>query len=664
MPLKIIKAARRRLQRSIQTKLAIVLVLVGFISLSLLGFISVWLGKQEVENEVGKRNREVATLISSQVESYIKNVTSNLEFAGRSLYEATNNTNQQNYDPGFLISLLIQTSSQPYQNLAWVDKNGIQRAVIGSGTRVPPGESSLLDKLPVDMTNDPIYQANKAGKTYFSTISFIPGSNDPIMLIAVPVLDRQNEFQGSLIAQANLKNLNSIVTNVKTDQTTEAILVNEAGVIVASTEPQEISSKVTNPRLLEALKGQPNINDFTNEQGELYLMGYASVNGQPGWGLIVCRSAHEALAGISRMALIALIVVIGAIIAISLIALLLSKTITRPIRELAFTANQITTTGNLDAQIPITSQDEVGELSASFNGMILALRKTRLALEHWNRELEHKVELRTQELTRSNEKLEQINEQLERANLHKSQFLANMSHELRTPLNAIIGFSEILQDQVFGELNEKQLRYINNILNSGRHLLSLVNDVLDLAKVEAGRMELSLEEFSYRQISNEVINQLSALATKKELSISSEIEDKLDVIVADRSRFRQILYNLLSNAIKFTPQGGSIKISGKRETDTPPMIVFTVSDTGIGIASEYLEDIFDSFRQLDNSYSRQYQGTGLGLALTRKLVEMHGGKIWVTSEPGMGSTFSFTIPVTTVPVFKDTTPQEVPLLGG
>ena len=666
--IKLLKAARNRLQRSIQTKLAIVLLLVGFTSLSSLGIISVWLGKQEVQNEVGKRNREVAMLVSGQVESYVKSLASDLEFAARSLFEVANNYNQSNVDPGIVMRLLTQTSSQPYRKLAWIDKNGARRAFTSNPlNRQPePASPSLLDQFPLDMSNQEAFLTTQSGKTYYSKVTFMQGSSDPLLIIAVPVRDMQNNFQGALIAEANLNRLEVIVRSVKSDQTTEGMLVDENGIIIASTESERIGQKVTNPQLVQAVAGQTNITEYKNEQNELYLLGYAPVNGRPGWCLIVAQDASEALSGITRLAFVAMGVVILAIIAISGIAVLVSKTITRPIRELATAANRITTTGNLDEQIPITSQDEVGELSASFNGMILALRKTRLALEHWNRELEHKVELRTQELTRSNEKLEHINEQLERANLHKSQFLANMSHELRTPLNAIIGFSEILQDRVFGDLNEKQLRYVSNILTSGRHLLSLVNDVLDLAKVEAGRMELHWEEFSSRLSISEVITQLSTLATKKELNISSEIEDGLDLIVADRGRFRQVLYNLISNAIKFTPQGGSVKICARVETGDGPnshAAVFAVADTGIGIATEHLETIFESFRQVDNSYSRQYQGTGLGLALTRKLVEMHGGKIWVTSQPGVGSTFNFTIPLVSVPVFSDTSPEEVSLFG-
>jgi len=272
-----------------------------------------------------------------------------------------------------------------------------------------------------------------------------------------------------------------------------------------------------------------------------------------------------------------------------------------------------------------------------------------MALEHWNRELEHKVEVRTQEQALINTKLEQTNLQLERANLHKSQFLANMSHELRTPLNAIIGFSEVLQDQGFGELNDRQARYVANILSSGRHLLNLVNDVLDLSKVEAGKMELHWEEFSCQSAIYEVHSQLSTLAEQKNLQLHVEIGDGLDRIMADRARYRQILFNLLSNAIKFTPQNGNITIrAGLKRGEKPEcswQAVFAIADTGIGISAENLEKVFESFRQLDNTYSRQYQGTGLGLALTRKLVEMHGGTIWLESQPGAGSTFSFSIPL-------------------
>jgi len=256
------------------------------------------------------------------------------------------------------------------------------------------------------------------------------------------------------------------------------------------------------------------------------------------------------------------------------------------------------------------------------------------------------------ELNRMVVRLKTTNVDLEEATRHKSEFLANMSHELRTPLNAIIGFSEVLQDQVFGSLNDKQTRYIGNILTSGRHLLTLVNDVLDLAKVEAGRMELRPEEFGPDAAIEDVEAIVSSIAIKKQLRISNKFEANLKFLRADKSKFKQILYNLLSNAVKFTPENGAITISNRiaehwvgGEELPRRYLELAVSDTGIGISREDQEHIFEEFRQVDNSYSRQYQGTGLGLALSRRLIELHGGRIWVESEPGVGSTFSFILPL-------------------
>ena len=637
---------KHQLQRSIQSKLAFILLLVGFISLSSLGYLSVWLGRQEVESEVGKRNREVASLVSGQVQTYLAGIVSDLKFAS-SYFSAPDTGPEPNSI--YVFRLLKKNSDQTYQTLAYIDRNGVRRAFFAGSLNdmdQAPTTDSNLDQSSVDMSKDPAYLTTKAGKIYYSPITFSADKITALMVVAVPVVDSKDTFLGSLIIEANLSHLLDILQTVRTDQTTEAKLVDGNGIVFACSMTSMIGSQIPASQLGDLQAKSQSMSEYS-ENGEVYLAGYAPVAGQAGWGVIVSQAASEALSGITRLAVIALCVVIAAIIVLSFIAVFLSKNITRPVRELATAANRITTTGNLDEQIPITSQDEVGELTASFNGMIMALRKTRMALEHWNRELERKVDARTQELTRSNEKLEQINDQLERANLHKTQFLANMSHELRTPLNAIIGFSEVLQDQLFGELNERQVRYVNNISSSGRHLLNLVNDVLDLSKVEAGKMELHWEELAVPQCISEVITQLGTLAAKKELALQSEVEPGLDTIVADRSRFRQILYNLVSNAIKFTPQNGRVEIRGRIDcTDLANrMAVFEVADTGIGINEDDLEKIFDSFQQVDSSYSRQYQGTGLGLALTRKLVEMHGGKIVVTSEPGVGSTFSFTIPL-------------------
>lgn len=238
-------------------------------------------------------------------------------------------------------------------------------------------------------------------------------------------------------------------------------------------------------------------------------------------------------------------------------------------------------------------------------------------------------------------KLRELNSKIASASSAKSQFLANMSHEFRTPLNAIIGFTEVLQDQIPGPLNADQLEYLGDIHDGGQLLLRLINDVLDLSKVEAGRLELFYETFPVAQTIRETIASMRGLAKKKGLSIEINLPPDLGLITADKIRFKQVLYNLLSNAVKFTDKGG-VTVSAKIAQDC---LNLTVADTGIGIRAEDLERIFVEFSQVDSSHTRRYEGTGLGLALSRRLIEAHGGKIWIESAIGVGSTLHVELPL-------------------
>jgi signal transduction histidine kinase len=235
--------------------------------------------------------------------------------------------------------------------------------------------------------------------------------------------------------------------------------------------------------------------------------------------------------------------------------------------------------------------------------------------------------------------------QLQAANRHKDEFLASMSHELRTPLNAVIGFSEILLERMFGDVNEKQEEYLNDILASARHLLSLINDILDLTKIEAGRMELDLEHFDVSVAIENALVLVRERALRKALSLDWKTDSKLGAIRADQRKFKQILLNLLSNAVKFTPEGGRITVDAGVSNGEATI---SVIDTGIGIAPEDHEIVFEEFRQVGET-DKKVEGTGLGLALCRRFVELHGGRIWVTSEVAKGSTFTFTIPIDDLP---------------
>ena len=227
--------------------------------------------------------------------------------------------------------------------------------------------------------------------------------------------------------------------------------------------------------------------------------------------------------------------------------------------------------------------------------------------------------------------IEEKSKQIEAANRHKSEFLANMSHELRTPLNAIIGFSEVLGERMFGELNEKQAEYTDDILSSGRHLLSLINEILDLSKVEAGRMELELATFDLPLAIDNARTFVRERATKHGINLDVTVDERLGDFVGDERKIKQILLNLLSNAVKFTPEGGRIGIKARQADGS---VEISVSDTGIGIAPEDQARIFEEFRQVGADYAHKVEGTGLGLTLAKKFVELHGGKIWVESEVG------------------------------
>jgi PAS domain S-box-containing protein len=256
----------------------------------------------------------------------------------------------------------------------------------------------------------------------------------------------------------------------------------------------------------------------------------------------------------------------------------------------------------------------------------------------------------TRDITDRRQRMEmqQAKAAAEKANQAKSDFLANMSHELRTPLNHIIGFTELVVDQLFGPLNDAQTENLNDVLQSSHHLLELINDILDLSKVEAGRMEIEPTTFQLAPLLENSLVMVKEKGLKHGIALNLDVHSAPPTIRADQRKFKQILYNLLSNAVKFTPDGGNVRLSARMTNGSqPPQLEVSVSDTGIGIAADHLERIFNTFEQVESSTARHFEGTGLGLALSRRLVELHGGRIWAES-PGLnaGSRFVFTLPLT------------------
>ena len=297
----------------------------------------------------------------------------------------------------------------------------------------------------------------------------------------------------------------------------------------------------------------------------------------------------------------------GSLLLALALGLLLSDSLVVPLRKTQRRLAAIAA-GDFGEHVAVPNRDEIGALATDVNRM--------------------------------SDELQRLYGELEKASRHKSDFLATMSHELRTPLNAIIGFSEVLHEQISGELNEDQLADVDEVLAASEYLLSLVNDVLDLAKIEAGKMELELSDVAISEALRSAVSMHSERASRRGAELSLSMEPEEITVTADERRIRQVVFNLLSNAIKFTPPGGHVDISA-RANDSD--VEIAVTDTGPGILSEDLETIFEEFEQ--TSDGKKAEGTGLGLPLSRKLVELHGGRLWAESEPGHGSRFRFTLPV-------------------
>ena len=333
--------------------------------------------------------------------------------------------------------------------------------------------------------------------------------------------------------------------------------------------------------------------------------------------------ARESVAAANRRSLGLVGAFLGASIVLALLlGFVISWSFILPVREAHAFLGRVAT-GDFGSTIRVANRDEFGDLAHRMNRM--------------SRELESLYEGQR----RAAAELQRLNEQLAQASKAKSDFLASMSHELRTPMNAILGFTELLLDDTYGDLADPLREPLEDIRTNGRHLLRLINDVLDLSKIEAGRMDLTVSEYAVADVVNVVHASLRALAEEKGLDFTTAVDAALPPAFGDSKRITQCLMNLVGNAIKFTP-AGRVAIAVERRDD---MLLYRVADTGIGIPEDQRERIFDEFRQADAAVSRDFGGTGLGLSITKKFVELHGGRIWVESESGKGSTFSFTVPL-------------------
>ncbi len=404
------------------------------------------------------------------------------------------------------------------------------------------------------------------------------------------------------------------------------------------------------------------------DQEENFLISFLDVGFSPDERLEMTREEHEVFRGqvhlgmstanlakgvgeVTRKVagLTMMVILVGIILSAVLVRLMI-----RPLLRLSNAATQVGG-GNLSVKVNVRGRDELALLADAFNQMTEALEmrdaqirrsQERLAtanqeLADLNSHLEDRVAHRTYELREKSDALLATNEELVLATERKSRFMANLAHELRTPLNSVIGFSEALRDGLLGPLTEKQLKYVNNIVTSGRHILDMSGGILDLSKIEAGTVEVRLEPLDLKQALEEIVTITEPQWAGCRLTVALDT-DKLDATrtyLADRSKFKQVMYNLVSNAIKFSPEGSEVGLSARTDGD---YLELRVRDSGPGVPEHHREAVFEEFRQLSDG--ERAGGSGLGLSITRKLVELHGGRIWVEETPGGGATFVVRLP--------------------
>ncbi|HET6756692.1 MAG TPA: sensor histidine kinase, partial [Burkholderiales bacterium] len=592
---------RRRLFR----KYVVLIVALVTGALLVSGLSAGYFSYQENKRALSSLQREKALLVAARIEQYVKEIER--QIAWTTLPQAR--SGELALEARRLDCLKLLRQVPAITDISQLNARGREQLRVSRLAMDVVGSNE-------DFSASPKFLAPKPGKTYFSPVYFRK-ETEPYMTIAMAW---GGEDPGVTLAEVNLKFIWDVVSQIRIGEAGLVYAVDSDGQLIAHPDISLVLQK-TNlsalPQIASARTGVGGAIVARDRAGNEVLTAFAPIS-PAGWFVFVEQPLAEAFAPLYALTLRTALLLLAGLVLSVLASWYLARRMVRPIRALQQGAEEIGA-GELSHRIEVGTRDELQSLAEQFNTMAARLEESYANLER-------KVEERTQ--------------QLELATRHKSEFLANMSHELRTPLNAIIGFSEVLKERMFGDLNAKQAEYIDDIHASGRHLLSLINDILDLSKVEAGRMELELAPFDLPTAIHDALTLVHERAKRHGIELNANVDQRLGRFVGDERKLKQILLNLLSNAIKFTPDNGRITIAAMQ---TNPGIEISVEDTGVGIAPADQEIIFEEFRQAHGA--RSVEGTGLGLTLTRKFVEMHGGKIWVQSVPGKGSTFTFNLPM-------------------
>jgi signal transduction histidine kinase len=587
------------------------------------GLTELYFSYQDNKRALSRVQSEKASSAAASIDQFATQILDQIKAVARPpLDPETDELDQRELD---YLRLLARVSD--VRQVSYLDRFGRERRRVSATEPTVEGG--------IDYSNDPAFLRARSLGRYFGPVTFVRGSQ-PHMTISVA---EAGSGRGVVLALIHLGVVTDVIAQARVGSAGYGYAVNSRGTLVAHPDSNLLyrrTSFASLPQVQAALEGVARPEESSaaigrDHEGEKVLSAFQTID-LLGWRVFVEEPLSEAYAPLySAIQRTAFLLVVFLVLAIGT-SLVLARRMAKPIESMQVAAAQIGA-GALDQRIDVRGGDELGALAEEFNRMAGRLQESYAGLEE-------KVEERTRELEKALAELDEKGRQLEAASRHKSEFLANMSHELRTPLNAILGFSQVLRERLFGEVNEKQAEYLDDILTSANHLLALINDILDLSKVEAGQVELEVAPFSLREALERGVVMVRERALKDGVQVTLAANPEVDLVAGDERRIRQVVFNLLSNAVKFTPAGGVVDV---RATQINGEVRVSVADTGPGIAAEDLERIFEEFQQTEAGIE-QREGTGLGLALSKRLVELHGGRIWVDSEPGNGSTFVFTLP--------------------
>jgi signal transduction histidine kinase len=611
--------SRRKSQGHLFRKYLLLFVILISGALLTSGLLESYFAYQEHKTALVRLQRATALAAAAKIEQFVTQIQHQIDWTTRpqsGTPEAV--LNQRRFDYFWFLRHVTAITE-----ISQLDASGKEQLRVSRLGRDVVGSQA-------DFSRDPKFLEARAGKVYFGPVYFRQES-EPHMTIAVAGSGAQ---AGVTVAEVNLKFIRDVVSQIEVGKTGHAYVVDDRGYLIAHPDISLVLKKLdlsAQPQVQAARTGAPRSDDpettmtAPDPLGRPALTTYAAI-GPVGWSVFLAQPLREAFAPLYASLLRNVVLLFLGLGLAVLVSLFLARKVVTPIRTLQAGAAQIGA-GALDHHISIHSGDELEALAEAFNRMAAQLQESYASLEQ-------KVEARTRELAEKGR-------QLELASQHKSQFLANMSHELRTPLNAILGYTELIMDHIYGEVPEKIGEVLERVQQGGHHLLDLINDVLDISKMEAGQLTLALNDYSLAEVVQTVFSAVESLAVEKGLALTVSLPADLPLGKGDERRLAQVLLNLLGNAIKFT-EVGEVQV---RATAADGAFTVAVSDTGPGISEADQHKIFEAFQQADSSITRKKGGTGLGLSIVKRIVEMHGGRIWVESRLGKGSTFWFTLPI-------------------